>query len=451
MNDNELIKDETSKVKKMIDDNAKQKLFNTMTSDWSELSKKGNLNHRRKGLKVLISILILILIVVAAAFVYLKFFKLDSEKMYNYLFKEYSSKIIKEIKKDTDKMIGSHTENGNITINTDMQEYKMLNGSSLDYSLELDTNSSIMNTKLTYKEKDKNIVEADIYVQDGKLYLKSNQIYNKLLYIPDTDEISLKNNISKEDIENTQYLVEQSSLYLQKALTKAKYKTENGSLIIRGKKVRIQKNIMIIDKSNINTIKNEMVNSIKNDSRFLSIIKNIYKIEDSKISTYLEELINKDISSETEKVIVEIDTKFITNKILGFKVLENNETIVNTISTGNKTYAITIEKDFKGEITINNSNNISLETKYKGYNIFIEIVTTDNKDAYQIVLRLTDKNGKHLNVSIKNNTIDKEVKKVSVENAVDTSKLSENTEEIIESNLTKLIYSSELLKTFAQN
>ena len=441
-NDNELV---LNSIKK---DNSE---LNTMTYDWKELSNSRNLKPKRKGLKILISLLAFILIICGSAFAYLKFFKPDSQKIYSVILKECSKNITKEIDNTANRTTHSYTQNGNITINTNIDDYKLYNGISLDYSLGIDLNSKIFNTDISYKEKEKDILDMTVYIQDKNVYLKSDQIYNKLLFLEALPEDYDFINISQEDIKDIKYLFEQSSKYLQQSLEKAEYKTEKGTVLIKGKKNIVQKNIMIINKNNINDIKNEILNSIKNDSRIINTIVKLYDISQEDLMKTIEESVNEDASLNFESLVIELDTQYITNKILGLKAVENNETLINAVSTGKKTYDVTIDKSFKGKLTVNNQNNISFETVYEGYNFYIEIITTDNQDNYQLTTKIKDKKGKEANIIFKNNITDKKVEKVSMKDATDISKLSSNEQETIAANYNKLSSSSEFLKTIFAN
>ncbi len=432
------------------ENSASQKLMtNTMTSDWRELSKNSNFKPKKRGLKILITIVVVLLALVGAGFAYLKFLKPDAQKVYGQMLQKYSSEIVKVL--DANTNAGSFVQEGNVSIKTDMDDYSILNGISLDYSMGLDSNSKIMNANIIYKEQDKSILNADVYMQDNKIYLKSDQIYNGLLYIDEAEDDDLNMYMSPEDVKKVDDLLEKGTKHLQKALAKATYKTERDTLSINDRKTFVQKNIMIIDKTNVNNIKNELLTSIKNDNEFLNTLKNISNEDINEIKAEIDEMIRTDASKEMEPIEMEIDTSLLTNKVLAIKLMENNESVLNAVSSGNNKYDISFAKDLKGTLTVNNSNNVNFETKIEDYKLFMEMVTTDNKDSYNLSIKVTDPNNKYIDISMKSNTTNKNIEKVSVDKAVDMSKLSAAEQEKISANLENVFKSSTIFGSFMQD
>lgn len=441
---------ETSSSQSNEDNSVSQRLMtNTLTSDWRELSKNSNFKPKRRGLKIFITIVVILLALVGAGFAYLKFLKPDAQKVYGQMLQKYSSEIIKVLENNTNA--GSFVQEGNISIKTDMNDYSILNGISLDYSMGLDSNSKIMNANIVYKEQDKNILNAGVYMQDNKIYLKSNQIYNGLLYIDEAEDDELNMYVSPEDVKKVDVLLEKGTKHLQKALTKATYKTEIDTLRINGKKTVIQKNIMIIDKTNINNIKNELLASFKNDNEFLNTLKSISNEDINEINAEIDEMTRADASEEMKPIKIEIDTSLLTNKVLTIKLMENNESVLSAISSSKNKYDVSLGTDLKGTLTVNNSNSVSFETKIKNYKLFIEMVTTDNKDSYNLAIKVTDPNNKYIDISMKSNTTNKNIEMVSVNKAIDMSKLSETEQEKISANWEKVFKSSTLFSALMQD
>lgn len=433
--------------------NQDKTMSNTMTADWRNLSKSSNLKPKHRGLKIFIIVLIILAILAGGLFAYIKFLKPDSAKVYDDLVKSYSSSISKTLKANTNDG-KSYAQDGSFMINTNIEEYKLYDGIALNYSLGVDTDSKLTNINLEYLENDKKILDANLYIKDEKLYLKSDQIYDKLLFIQDvssedsSDANIFDNSFSLEEVQDIQYLFDQGSLYLRKALKKATYKTEYDKLTINNKKHIVQKNTMIINKSNINDIKNSFVNSIKGDEKFLAVLKKEYKVEDKELMDSLDALLKEDSSQDFEEINVETCTMIITNKVLSFNLVEGNETLVNLIASSKKTYDVQLGDELKGKLTVNNKNDLTFETKYEGYTIEVELITTKARDSFHIIAKMTDQKGKSVSVSYKNSKSSKKVEKISVENAVDVSKMSQSEAAKIGENSTKVFSSSELLKTF---
>ena len=441
-------KDSSDKVIEEIKAMEQSKMANTMTSDWKELSKSGNLKSSKKGLKVLIAVIILLLLVAGGVFAYFKFLKPDAEMVFTKLIKGYTSEITKVVDNSLDKNSSSYVRTGNFTFNTDMTDYKIFNGISLDYTLGMDFNSKVMSADFTYKEQDKNILAGNLYLKDKKIYLKSDQVYDKLLYLAETDEDFFADAFSKQDIEDMKYIFKQGSIYLQNSLKKATYKTEAGSLIINGKDTKIQKNIMVIDKSNANTIGDTLLASMKNDSMFMDALKRLS--DDDNSSSKLEETIKVDSSDNFEPIAIEIDTKGITNQVVGLKLTEGASTLLNMVASSNKTYDFTLGQELKGTLTVNNSNDIAIDTKVEGYNVNVGLITTKSLDSYNLTVKVTDPSGKYVNASIKNNATNKTIPVLSIDKAVNVETMDNSEQEKLQTNLLKVFNSSKVLSTLSQ-
>lgn len=427
-------------------------MLNTMTADWRELSKSKNLKTKHRGLKIFLTIFIILFIFVGAIFAYFEFLKPDSQKLYDCLIKNYSSSVSKALNNTAGKNNSVYAQEGSIVFNTNIDEYKMLDGVSLTYLLGVDTNSKMMDLSLGYKENNKKVLDADLYFQNDKVYIKSDQIYDKLLFVQnDTDENDWSTTFSADAFQDIQYLFDKSSLYLRKALSNATYKTEFDKLVIKDKKRFVQKNTMIINSSNINDIKNSFINNIKNDNKFLEVLKKEYDYKDDELIKLLEEELKNDASKDFKTINIETYTMFITNKILSFNLTEGNDTLIKLISNGKKSYNVEFENELKGTLTVNSSNDISFETNYENYKVFFELITTKSKDSYQIISKITDSNGKTMNISFKSGMSSKTFKSISVEKAVDVANMNQNELAKLEENLTKVFNNSDLLKTFMSN
>ena len=81
--------------------------------------------------------------------------------------------------------------------------------------------------------------------------------------------------------------------------------------------------------------------------------------------------------------------------------------------------------------------------------VTIEVVRS--KDSYNLTIRVTDPNKKSIDISMKSNTTNKKVEKVSVDKAVDVSKLSAKEQEKMNANVEKVFKSSVLFGSFMQD
>ena len=421
-----------------------------MTADWQKLGNSKNLKSSNRKLKILIILLLFLITLIVGPFAYFKFIKPDAKEVYNLILKEYKASINEVMNESIKNANNSYTQSGNIILDSDMNEYNMFNEISLDYSLGLDINSKSIISNIVYKEKDKDILKGDFYIKNNKLYLKSDQIYNKTLYLSDLKDVfNFEDLISIQDTKNMKYLFDKVNLSLQKALDKAKYETKYEKVAVNDKNTIVQKNIMIIDQSNANDIKNEFLNNIKSDSKLMDILAKISS-ENSNLKSEIEDYIKTDITSKVESINIEIDTQIITNKVTSIKVTENNQSVIAAELKSKNSYKITAYEDdkssFEGTLTLNNENDISFETKIDDYTYNISLITSDSADSALITCKITDKKGKYFNISLKDSIdYNNKINKISVDDAIDASTMNNNESTKLQENLSKVFESSKLL------
>ena len=341
MNDSENLKEtkiENNNNTEVLDESSKE--VTTVTADWKDVAKVSNLRHSKKmkkGPKIVLIILIIVAVLCGAAFGYYKFLKPDSQDVYGSIIKTYSNEVSKIMSDNIKKASKPYIESGSVSVETDMTTYKMLDKILLDYSIGIDPEAKTIVSDFSYKEDNKDILSGNIYVKDNKFYLESKQIYDKPLYISDASEnVGLSEFTSKEDAKNMKYLTDKTSAYFKKAMLKAKYETKYGKVTANDKKVLVQKNYMTVDKTNINSIKNDILNSIKKDSEYIKILSDLTKTQTSEINKEIDEYLAEDLAADMSSLNIEIDTKLITNEIINIKIKTDNELTakVNFVSKG---------------------------------------------------------------------------------------------------------------------
>lgn len=424
-----------------------------MTSDWKELKKNRNLKSPKKGKKILVFLIIVLVVLCGAAFAYFKFFRLESKDIYSLILKEYKTGV-HEIMDDTIKKTNTpYIQDGQINLNSNMNDYKIFDKISLDYSLGLNLKDELMSLNFDYKEKDQNILKGDVYLKNDKIYLKSNQIYDKLLYLSEAkDAFDFKDAMSKENLENIQYLVEKSNEYLEKALEKAEYKTENAKITIKGKKTRIQKNIMIINRENINSIKNAFLSSVTNDNKFISALASLEETDQNEITKDLNSAIDEDISKDFKEMNIEIDTKLLFNTPVGIKINYDQKPVVEAVIKSNGKYNVKIYENnttlLEGTLTVKSKNEIAFESTIENYTYNISLVTGEDMESTNFNCKITDKAGKYFDISAKSNMkFNQKISDISANKAIDISTLSSSEAETIQANLTKIFENSQLFNS----
>ena len=423
-----------------------------ITKDWVELNQKKNLrgSHKgNKGVKLLITLLVILLLLAGGGFTYFKFFKPDAQDIYVNLVKKYGNKTSKRINDRLKRSNDSYLHEGNISIDSDMDDYKMLSQLALEYSIGAEPKLNTLSSAINYKEKNKDILKGNIYIKDDKIYIKSDQISSKLLYVNNKSKNNSVNSlVSEKDTEDIKYLTDKINEYLQKALSKAEYKTEYGRINTGNKKVLVQKNIMSIDTTNANDIKDEFLINLRSDEKCIKTIAKYYGQDSKDIVTEINKRISE--KSKTKPLMIELDTGIINNKLASFKITEDSKERMSIINTAHNLYKIIFydkgTESITGTVKINHENNIAIETKYKDYKYYLKLVTNSDQTNIKYDVKVTDKNDKYLTISGKNNTnYNNKIVLPKLDGATDIEKLSDSEMQEIEKNTQKIYESSDFL------
>lgn len=423
-----------------------------ITKDWVELNQKKNLrgSHKgNKGVKLLITLLVILLLLAGGGFTYFKFFKPDAQDIYVNLVKKYGNKTSKRINDRLKRSNDSYLHEGNISIDSDMDDYKILSQLALEYSIGAEPKLNTLSSAINYKEKNKDILKGNIYIKDDKIYIKSDQISSKLLYINNKSKNnSINSLVSEKDTEDIKYLTDKINEYLQKALSKAEYKTEYGRINTGNKKVLVQKNIMSIDTTNANDIKDEFLINLRSDEKCIKTIAKYYGQDSKDIVTEINKRISE--KSKTKPLMIELDTGIINNKLASFKITEDSKERMSVINTAHNLYKIIFydkgTESITGTVKINHENNIAIETKYKDYKYYLKLVTNSDQTNIKYDVKVTDKNDKYLTISGKNNTnYNNKIVLPKLDGATDIEKLSDSEMQEIEKNTQKIYESSDFL------
>ena len=449
------MKNEINELSNEIDTNNEQndvQEVEQITKDWVELNQKKNLrgSHKgNKGVKLLITLLVILLLLAGGGFTYFKFFKPDAQDIYVNLVKKYGNKTSKRINDRLKRSNDSYLHEGNISIDSDMDDYKMLSQLALEYSIGAEPKLNTLSSAINYKEKNKDILKGNIYIKDDKIYIKSDQISSKLLYVNNKSKNNSVNSlVSEKDTEDIKYLTDKINEYLQKALSKAEYKTEYGRINTGNKKVLVQKNIMSIDTTNANDIKDEFLINLRSDEKCIKTIAKYYGQDSKDIVTEINKRISE--KSKTKPLMIELDTGIINNKLASFKITEDSKERMSVINTAHNLYKIIFydkgTESITGTVKINHENNIAIETKYKDYKYYLKLVTNSDQTNIKYDVKVTDKNDKYLTISGKNNTnYNNKIVLPKLDGATDIEKLSDSEMQEIEKNTQKIYESSDFL------
>lgn len=317
---------------------------------------------------------------------------------------------------------GSGTTSGDLTINikgdTTSKEgkiFKILNNLDLNIIYDIDTKENITDVNIKTNYYSDELVDANIYIEDGNIYLYLNELYSKYIKYNYKKDNSNSNKISNEDYK---IIVSSIRTALNESL-KEEYFTKSWTKV-NGKSVN--KVELLLDDKNIKIINENIINNLKNNNKFISSFRRITNKEETEVKKLLDnevEKINNNKYLDTKISLYTSITKFVmlevSNKNVQATINSNDNGFVYKVADkeNNNTYNGTFKIDIKDDnITYSNitKDDSSLEMNFSGtikHNTKIEKKNVSNNILLEDI---TDREYKEILSKIFNN---KAFKKIS--------------------------------------
>ena len=285
------------------------------------------------------------------------------------------------------------------------KQYDIFNDIDILYSIDFDSNKEIMNTKLSSKFQEKDLINGKLVVQNKSIYLYLEDLYNKYIKIGEDFEDGSDESFDSLNKENINNLINGYINAFNGVFKEEYFKREKDTINYQGEKIDVYKNYFILDQSNYKIIFNEVLTNLKNDDNFINALSDLSK-EDAKklIEESIDNLNKESFSGEYEFIVY---TK-------GY----NNEFVKALIIMKQEKDWINIELDGIDTITMNVGGSdmepVEFIWKKTGENAYSTTLKIED-DEEKIVITLTE--------IIE--TIEK-VEKVNDSNAVSISELTED-------------------------
>lgn len=309
----------------------------------------------------------------------------------------------------------SGTTSGDLTINingdTTSKEgkiFKILNNLDLNIIYDIDTKENITDVNIKTNYYSDELVDANIYIEDGNIYLYLNELYSKYIKYNYKKDNSNSNKISNEDYK---IIVSSIRTALNESL-KEEYFTKSWTKV-NGKSVN--KVELLLDDKNIKIINENIINNLKNNNKFISSFRRITNKEETEVKKLLDnevEKINNNKYLDTKISLYTSITKFVmlevSNKNVQATINSNDNGFVYKVADkeNNNTYNGTFKIDIKDDnITYSNitKDDSSLEMNFSGtikYNTKIEKKNVSNNILLEDI---TDREYKEILSKIFNN------------------------------------------------
>lgn len=310
---------------------------------------------------------------------------------------------------------GSSTTSGDLTINingdTTSKEgkiFKILNNLDLNITYGIDTKENITDVNIKSNYYSDELVDANIYIEDGNIYLYLNELYSRYIKYNHKKDNSNSNKASNEDY---RIVVGSIKTALNESL-KEEYFTKSWTKV-NGKSVN--KVELLLDDKNIKIINEDIINNLKNNNKFISSFSRIINKEETEVKKLLDKEVEKVNNNEYLDTKISLYTNI--TKFVMFEV--NNEKVKVTINSdnngfvyeivdkeNNNTYNGTFKIDIKDDnITYSNiiKDDSSLEMNFSGtieHNTKIEKKNVSNNILLE---EITDREYKEILNKIFNN------------------------------------------------
>lgn len=322
--------------------------------------------------------------------------------------------------------------NTNIAFKTDMDMNGLENiqNYNYDFNIGLNMKKKVMNIELGIKEDQKQIISANLYQIKNKQYLKSKQLFDKLVDITnetgtdfdDMFKIEGIDSISNVNNEDIKYVLKRYKEIIVGSLNKKYISREKTDITINDKTIKATKITYLLNKENQERTLNYIKEESKKDSKLIQILAKISDTTEEDIKTNFD---NMALEDESDASIV-LYTEGFDQKIVQINLIEDNENILSYTNQDN-TFTVNLNNQIILKIKKLETEEIDLDYELKEQNatgtLRIKGTSKEKETQGSIYLLVNSKefNGE-INLTINLNT--NPVNTVNTNNAVKINELT---------------------------
>ncbi len=306
----------------------------------------------RNGGGIIAFIIILLLLIGGASYYY---FIIDSPQkifatMAKVILKEKEPEKISQIELDFELTPNILTENEDYKIYTNIINEVTINGT---IGTDLDNKLSSASLLTTYKEKDLlDISYLAELTEDGNLYLKSDRIFDKIIKIEASSEITKEDTNQQQEydinLDDYQTLINSFISAIKSAMMEAKYEKE----YVKIDETYLKKITLNIDRLFVEKVYGELLD----DESFIKSYAKIYDMTESEV---IDELNQEMYDLEDFQETLSIYLTIIKNEFIKLEYLANGDDLI--ITKENNTYTYELSESYttiyEGYIKINEDVN----------------------------------------------------------------------------------------------
>ena len=356
--------------------------------------------------------------------------------------------------------------NTSFIVSSNNEDLNALSDYEIDLSLGLDIQKKKMNVSGNLNSDGKKIIGIMLSYLDNKAYLKSEELYDKVL---DLGEAKLEIDISEMNNMNINYdnlhiILSELKNILIASLDENKLSIAEETIKIGSKNMKCKKATYLLDKENIKRTLNFISDKISENENLLAAISNVTGIDKEDIINSLKEEYEL---NDYEEMVINLYTN--KNKLIAGNVMVQEEAIIRF--TNEEQFDLIIGDEYTN-LTLNHKDNtinlayneydeeiLSVTLQDKSESRKIEITTTNygtknkiyieftnikqSKDEWNgdILINLEEESyGTTNNIELKGNLniVKEEVIPLDITDSVDVNTLTEEEQSIIEQNLLKI-------------
>lgn len=267
-----------------------------------------------------------------------------------------TTKTFDELKKNTILL------NGKVTLNTNIKEFEMLNGETIEYIAGMDYQNKKMELGLNLQEEGQKIVDVAGYIFDKEMFVSLKDLYSNLIKIDDFEGFDFdelfNSNGTEEDIK---YILEAYNRILIKSINTNDFKKSTVKITLDGKETSVNKLSYELDSKKLEKIAKNVNKNILKDEKLLETLAKLSKTDVETIKAAFEEADTSEASLGEVKILFDIYTKKALNEFVGMDI-KVEDAITVELRKGKTTETFNITSPFL------NVSFVTKETEANTYN-----------------------------------------------------------------------------------
>lgn len=218
---------------------------------------------------------------------------------------------------------------GKVTLNTNIEEMKALNGETFEYVTGIDYQNKKIEMGLGLQEEGQKIVEASAYVFDKELFVSLKDIYSDLIKIENFEGFDFDELFSSEGTEeDIKTILEGYNRVLVKSINKNDFKKSSAKITLDGKEVSVNKISYELDSNKLEKLVKNINKNMLKEKELLETLAKLTETDVEIIKEAFEEAAESELSIGEVSILFDIYTKKATNEFVGLDAkIENLATM----------------------------------------------------------------------------------------------------------------------------